>query len=478
VRRFTEACAAAAAELVPVAANPIDALWTDRPPVPMAQVSLQPASLAGEEASAKIARLQAGLAEKKIDAAVLTQTDSVAWLLNIRGGDVEHNPVALSYAMLPAQGKPELFIDGRKLSNSVRAALAEIADPRELSTLTAALGELGGKRVLIDPQTVSEAVAAAVKAAGGFLVEGSDPVALPRARKNATEIKGIHKAHIRDGAAMVRFLAWFDREGASGRYDEMALADKLRDFRADTAKKDNSELVDVSFETISGAGPNGAIIHYRVTPESSRMLHSGELYLIDSGAQYRDGTTDITRTVSTGNPTAEMRDRFTRVLKGHIALARARFPVGATGAQLDSFARAALWQGGLDYDHGTGHGVGAFLSVHEGPVRIAKAGSVPLEPGMLLSNEPGYYKTGAYGIRTENLVLVLPPETIAGGERPMLSFETVSFAPIDLRLVEPQMLTLDEREWLNAYHAAQPDKLGHLLDVAERAWLAEATRPI
>ncbi|MEJ0013394.1 MAG: aminopeptidase P family protein [Bauldia sp.] len=478
VRRFAEACETAEAALVPVTANPLDALWRDRPAAPMAPVSLQPAALAGEEAAAKIARLQAGLAERKIDAAVITQADSVAWLLNVRGGDVAHNPVALAYAVLPAAGKPELFIDGRKLSNSIRATLAEIADPREPAALTAALTELGGKRVLIDPQTTSQAVAGAVTAAGGMLVEGSDPVVLPRARKNATEIAGIRRAHVRDGAAMVRFLAWFDREGASGRYDEIALSDKLREFRADTATKDGSELVDLSFDSISGAGPNGAVIHYRASPESARVLRPGELYLIDSGAQYRDGTTDITRTISTGNPTPEMRDRFTRVLKGHIGIATARFPVGASGAQIDSFARRALWEAGLDFDHGTGHGVGAFLSVHEGPARISKVSTVPLEPGMLLSNEPGYYRTGAYGIRIENLVLVLPPQEIAGGERPILSFETVSFAPIDTRLVDAALLTAEERAWLNAYHTALPAKLGHLLGADDKAWLLAATKPI
>jgi Xaa-Pro aminopeptidase len=277
---------------------------------------------------------------------------------------------------------------------------------------------------------------------------------------------------------MVRFLAWFDREGASGRYDEIALAERLREFRAETAVRDGSELVDTSFDTISGAGPNGAIIHYRATPESARKLEPGELYLLDSGAQYRDGTTDITRTIATGTPTAEMRDRFTRVLKGHIGIATAKFPVGTSGAQLDPFARRALWDAGLDFDHGTGHGVGAFLSVHEGPARISKLGTTPLEPGMLMSNEPGYYKPGAYGIRIENLVLVQPADRVGGAERPMLAFETVSFAPIDTRLVEPGLLTADERAWLNTYHAGLAGRLGHLLGDHERDWLGNATRPV
>jgi Xaa-Pro aminopeptidase len=480
VRRFAEVCTAAGAEFAAVDSNPIDALWHDRPAPPLAQVSLQPVTFAGEEAASKIARLQAGLAEKKVHAAILTQADSIAWLLNIRGGDVAHNPVPLSYAILPAAGKPELFIDGRKLSNSVRTAISELADPRTPAELIPALAQLGHQhaRVLIDPNSASAAVGAAIAAAGGSVVEGSDPVVLPRAKKNATEIAGIRAAHIRDGAAMVRFLAWLDREGANGTYDEIALAAKLEALRAETAQRDGSELVDTSFESISGAGPNGAIIHYRVTPETSRKLTPGELYLIDSGAQYRDGTTDITRTVATGTPTHEMRDRFTRVLKGHIAIATARFPVGATGAQLDPFARRALWDAGLDFDHGTGHGVGAFLSVHEGPARISKVGGAPLEPGMLLSNEPGYYKVGAYGIRIENLVLVQPAGKIAGSERPMLSFETVSFAPIDPRLIDVALLSPDERAWLNAYHAAIPAKVGHLLDEAERDWLAQATRAV
>ncbi|HEY5082472.1 MAG TPA: aminopeptidase P family protein [Bauldia sp.] len=480
VRRLAETCRSAGADFVAVAQNPIDALWADRPAPPLAQVWLQPVAFAGEEASTKIARLQAGLVEKQIDAAVLTQADSIAWLLNIRGGDVAHNPVPLSFALLPATGKPQIFVDARKLSNSVRAALSEIAEPREPDELLMALRDLGKRqaKVLVDASSASEAIAGALRVAGGTLIEGSDPVVLPRARKNAAEIAGSRRAHIRDGAAMVRFLAWLDREAASGKYDEIAVAEKLRAFRAETARQDGSELVDLSFDTISGAGPDGAIIHYRVTPETTRKLAPGELYLVDSGAQYRDGTTDITRTIAIGTPTAEMRDHFTRVLKGHIAIATARFPVGASGAQLDTLARAALWQAGLDFDHGTGHGVGSFLSVHEGPARISKLGTVPLEPGMILSNEPGYYKVGAYGIRIENLVLVSPPEAIPGGDRPMLSFETFSLAPIDRRLIQPALLDAGEIGWLDAYHARLQPELGRLLDADENAWLAWASEPI
>jgi len=478
VRRFAEAAASAGAELVPVTTNPLDAIWDDRPETPLGAVALHPIELTGEEATAKIARLQDELKAKKADAAILTQADSIAWLLNIRGSDISHNPVALAYLVLPAGDRPQLFIDSRKLSNSVRDALSAVAEPVAPSEFLPALGTLAGKRVLIDPQTASAAIATRLADAGATPVEASDPVVLPRARKNATEIAGTRRAHLRDGAAMTRFLAWFDREALTGLYDEMQLAEKLRDFRAETARRDGSELVDLSFDTISGAGPNGAIIHYRVTPETNRTLRPGELYLIDSGAQYRDGTTDITRTLSTGTPTAEMRDRYTRVLKGHLAIATARFPVGTTGAQLDPFARRALWEAGLDFDHGTGHGVGVFLAVHEGPARIAKTGTAPLEPGMILSNEPGYYKVGAYGIRIENLELVTPATAIPGGERPMMGFETLTFAPYDRRLIDVAMLTADEIAWVDAYHASLPGKLGHLLDASEKEWLTAATRAL
>jgi Xaa-Pro aminopeptidase len=477
VRRFTDAAKSAGAGLVPVEANPIDALWLDRPAPPLGAVALHPASLAGEEAAAKIARLQSLVAAKNADAAVLTQPDSIAWLLNIRGADVAHNPTALAFAVLPAAGRPALFIDGRKLSNSVRTALASLAEIEAPASLAAGLAALGGKRVLLDPQATADAIRKMIADAGGTIVEGQDPVALPKARKNETELAGMRRAHLRDGAAMVRFLRWLD-EAPPGTVDEIAAAERLRAFRAEAAAKDGMELVDLSFDTISGAGPNGAIVHYRVTPETNRRLESGSLYLVDSGAQYRDGTTDITRTVAVGAPSAEMRERFTLVLKGHIAIATARFPVGASGAQLDTLARIALWKAGCDYDHGTGHGVGAFLSVHEGPARISKMGSVPLEAGMVLSNEPGYYKAGAYGIRTENLVIVTPPAAIPGGDRDMLGFETLTLCPIDRRLVDIALLTADEIAWFDAYHAWVKASLTPLLDAANRDWLTAATTPL
>ena len=360
VRRFTEICKAAGAEFVPVADNPIDRLWRERPAPPLGAVVLHPLEFAGEAASDKIARLQQAIAEQKADAAVITQGESIAWTFNIRGSDIAHNPVVLAFAILPAAGKPSLFIDGRKLTNTVRAALGELAEINEPAALAAGLAALGDARarVVLDPQATADAVAATIREHGGTIVEGADPAVLPKARKNATELAGTRRAHIRDGAAMVRFLAWLDRAGLTGTVDEIAAADKLREFRADTARRDGSELVDIAFETISGAGPNGAIVHYRVTPETTRPIAPNTLYLVDSGGQYRDGTTDITRTVAIGTPTAEMRDRFTRVLKGMIAVATARFPVGATGAQLDTLARQWLWQAGVDFDHGTGHGVG------------------------------------------------------------------------------------------------------------------------
>jgi Xaa-Pro aminopeptidase len=480
VRRFEEVCEAAGAALVPLAANPVDAIWDDRPSPPLASVTLYPTGLAGESSADKIGRIRKSLTERHVDAAVLTQADSIAWLFNIRGADVAHNPVALSFAILPKDGRPTLFIDGRKLSNAVRDMLSasiDIGEPQEFPSALTALGKAGAK-VLLDPQAAASAVGSALEESGAKLVEGSDPVALPKARKNEAELAGARRAHIRDGAAMVRFLAWLERSAPGGGIDEIAAAKKLEELRSDTARRDGAELAEISFDTIAGAGPNGAIVHYRVTRKTARPLEAGSLFLVDSGGQYRDGTTDITRTVAIGAPTPEMRDRYTRVLKGHIAVGTARFPSGTSGAQLDGLARVALWQAGLDFDHGTGHGVGAFLSVHEGPARISKAGSVPLETGMILSNEPGYYRTGAYGIRIENLVTVTLPAAIEGGDRPMHAFETLSLCPYDRRLIDLALLTAEERAWIDAYHARLPASLARLLDEADRAWLTAACQPL
>jgi Xaa-Pro aminopeptidase len=479
VRRYAEACRSAGAELVALAENPLDAIWPDRPPPPLGAVSLHPVKFAGEPSATKLERLRAALAEKKVDAAVLTQADSIAWAFNIRGADIAHNPAPLAFAILRTGGRPSLFVDGRKLSNSVRAELSELAEISEPGTLDAALQALGRDKasVLLDPQTAAEAIRAAIADPGGTIIEAQDPVVLPKARKNDVELAGARAAHIRDGAAMVRFFAWLDGI-PPGSVDEIEAAEALRKFRADAAKRDGSELVDISFDTISGAGPNGAIVHYRVTPATSRKLDDNSLYLVDSGAQYHDGTTDITRTVAIGSPTPEMRERFTRVLKGHIAIATARFPVGTTGAQLDSLARTWLWQAGLDYDHGTGHGVGSYLSVHEGPASISKRGASPLEPGMIISNEPGYYKVGSYGIRIENLVIVTPPAAIPGGDRDMLGFETLSLCPIDRRLIDRDLLSPDEIASIDSYHAKLLPILSRLLDSKETDWLAAVSAPL
>jgi Xaa-Pro aminopeptidase len=480
VRRLEAACKEAGAELVAVDENPVDRIWADRPSPPLGAVSLHPVELAGETAADKIARLQATLTDKKVDAAVLGQADSIAWTFNLRGADIAHNPVALAWAILPETGKPALFVDSRKLSNAVRAGLSAQADISEPDRLVAALTALGRDkaRVLVEPWSTAQAVAATIVEAGGEVVEGADPAALPKARKNETEIAGARNAHVRDGAAMIRFLAWLDTHAETGELDEITAAGRLATFRAETAAADGVELIDLSFDTISGAGPNGAIVHYRVSPETSRRLEPGSLYLVDSGAQYRDGTTDITRTVPVGAPTPEMRDRFSRVLKGMIAIATLRFPAGTTGLQIDAFARRSLWEAGLDYDHGTGHGIGSFLSVHEGPASISRRGEAPLEPGMILSDEPGYYRTGAYGIRIENLVLVTPPAPISGGEREMLGFETLTLCPIDRRLIARDLLTAAEIAWIDVYHAAIPGAVGRLLDDDERAWLATKTAPL
>jgi Xaa-Pro aminopeptidase len=393
----------------------------------------------------------------------------------VRGGDVPRTPFPLGFALLHADGHVDLYMDRRKIPARTVAWLGNavtLAPPEELGPALDALGKTG-KRVLIETSTAPLWAATRLKAANATLVRDADPVALPKACKNPVELEGIRVAHRRDGAAVSRFLAWLARESVGGRLREIEVSDRLQKMRQETGK-----LRDLSFDTISGAGPNGAVVHYHASPATERTLEPGSLYLVDSGGQYRDGTTDITRTVAIGTPSAEMRDRFTRVLKGHIALALARFPAGTTGSQLDSLARYALWQAGLDYDHGTGHGVGAYLSVHEGPQRISKvASAVALQPGMIVSNEPGYYKAGAYGIRIENLLAVREAR-IAGADRRYLEFETLTLAPIDLACVEPALLGEPERTWLNAYHQRVRDTVAPQVDAETRQWLEEATRAI
>lgn len=475
VKRLAEACARAGAELVPVDGNPLDAVWEDRPQPPLGQVRVHGQEFAGEAAEEKIARMAAEVRRAGGDAFVLTQPDSIAWLFNIRGSDVSHTPLPLSFAILPREGRPQIFIDGRKLTNASRDHLEALADIVGPDGLTGALSALGaaGATVLVDPDWAGDALASAVLAAGGKVKHGADPVTKAKAVKNAAEIAGARAAHLRDGAAFARFLCWLDGAASAGGLDEIAVAERLEAFRAETGK-----LKEISFDSISAAGPNAAICHYHVDRSSNLPIPADSLFLIDSGAQYEDGTTDITRTIAVGEVPQEHKRHFTLVLKGHIAIATARFPVGTSGAQIDALARIALWKAGLDFDHGTGHGVGSYLSVHEGPQRIAKTGHAPLEPGMIVSNEPGYYRDGSHGIRIENLELVTPATAIEGGERPMLGFETLTLAPIDRRAVVVEMLSAEERAWVDAYHARVLREIGPLVDEATRAWLERATAPL
>jgi Xaa-Pro aminopeptidase len=471
--RLRKACEAAGAELVAVDDNPIDALWRERPAPPAGAVSLHDLKFAGESAPDKLKRVRAELARLRADALVVSDPQNVAWAFNIRGADVAHTPLALAFALIPREGRPSLYIDAGKLSSDVRQALEGIAEVRAAADLARDLGALKGQTVRLDQASAADALTRIVTEGGGKPVRGSDPITLMKAVKNHAEIAGARAAHRRDGAAMTRFLAWFERQAPGGKLTEIDAVEALESFRRETGM-----LKDISFPTISGSGPNGAIVHYRVTRKTNRTIGMDELFLVDSGAQYEDGTTDITRTVVVGTPSEEMRDRFTRVLKGHIAIATAVFPESTTGAQLDPLARTALWQAGLDFDHGTGHGVGSYLSVHEGPARISKLGHAPLRRGMILSNEPGYYKTAAYGIRTENLVLVIAEPEPAGAEKPLNAFETLTLAPIDRRLIDTRMLTAKERAWIDSYHARVAETIGPLVDADTRGWLEAATRPL
>jgi len=472
--KLAKAASAAGATLVPADPNPIDAVWSDRPAPPLGPVTVHDLKFAGEPAAEKLARVQAEIAKLKAEALVVSDPHNVAWTFNIRGSDVSHTPLPLAFATVPREGRASVYIDGRKLSNEVRDYLEALADVREPATFEADLKALAAAKaaVRLDAATAADALARLIGNAGGTITRAADPITLMKAVKNETEIAGTRAAHARDGAAVANFLAWFDREAPKGELTEIDAVAALETFRRNTGL-----LRELSFPTISGAGPNGAIVHYRVTRATNRTISPGELFLVDSGAQYQDGTTDITRTISVGTPTADMRERFTRVLKGHIAIARAVFPDGTTGAQLDSFARQFLWAAGVDFDHGTGHGVGSYLSVHEGPARISKLGTAPLRRGMILSNEPGYYKAGSYGIRIENLVLVTKAE-VAGAEKEVNAFETLTFAPIDRRLIDPALMTQDEIGWLDAYHARVAEKLLPLVDAGTRDWLAAATRPL
>jgi Xaa-Pro aminopeptidase len=468
-----EAAKKAGAALVPVEGNPADAVWPDRPPAPAAPILPHGLEFAGRSAADKRRSVGEALAKDKTDAAVLTLPEAVAWLLNVRGGDVPRTPLPLSTAIVHADGSVDWFVDPRKIGAELEGHLGAEVRRHPPAALAGALAALAGKTVRLDPATAAQWFFDRLEAAGATIRREADPTRLAKACKNEVELAGFRAAHRRDGAAVSKFLAWVAVEAPKGGVSERAAADRLERFR-----RESNLLRDLSFDTISGAGPNGAIVHYRVTESTDRRLAPGELYLVDSGGQYPDGTTDVTRTVAIGAPTAEMRRHFTLVLKGHIALATARFPAGTTGSQLDAIARLALWREGLDYDHGTGHGVGHYLSVHEGPQRISKLpNTVALQPGMVVSNEPGYYKTGAYGIRIENLVAVaVVGRTESGADQ--LGFETLTLAPIDRALVDPVLLTGEERAWLDAYHARVRAEIGPQLDAAARAWLEAATAPL
>ncbi|AYO79582.1 aminopeptidase P family protein [Sphingobium yanoikuyae] len=474
VKQATETLAQKGAELVAVDTNPVDAVWPDRPAPSDAKLVVHEDRYAGKNAAEKRADIADWLVSKKADAAVLSALDSIAWAFNIRGKDVERTPVALAYAIVHADATADLYVAPEKMDEAVAKHLGNAVRIHDRAAFADALADLQGKTVVADPERAVAAIFEALDAGGAQILSLRDPAVLPKAIKNDTEIAGHKAAQERDGAALSRFLHWIAVEAPKGGLTELSASDRLEAFRKDTGL-----LEDLSFDTISGAGPNGAVVHYRVEEKTNRPIETGSFYLVDSGGQYRDGTTDVTRTIAIGSPSEEMKQRFTLVLKGHIALARAVFPVGTRGGQLDVLARQYLWAQGLDYAHGTGHGVGSFLSVHEGPQRIATfgGGDEPLVAGMILSNEPGYYKTGEYGIRIENLVLV-EERAIAGGEKPMLGFETLTFAPIDRNAIATDLLDAGERAWVDAYHAQVLAVVGPQLDGEALAWLQSACAPL
>ncbi|WOK37848.1 aminopeptidase P family protein [Sphingomonas sp. C3-2] len=478
VEQAKKALAERGAELVAVDTNPVDKIWPDQPEPSKAKLVVHPEELAGRNAHDKRQEIADWLQEKNADAVVLSALDSIAWTFNIRGKDVERTPVALAYAVVHKDGTADFYVAPEKMADDVAKHLGNAVRVHDRAAFARDLAALKGKHVVVDPERAVSAIFAGLEAAGAIVHAMREPVVLAKAIKNPVEIAGHRAAQARDGAAVSKFLRWLSVAAPKGGQTEISAQDKLLAFREETGL-----LQDLSFDTISGAGPNGAICHYRVSEESNLPIEMNSLYLVDSGGQYRDGTTDITRTVPVGEPTQEMRDRFTRVLKGHIALARAHFPAGTRGGQLDTLARQYLWEVGLDYAHGTGHGVGSFLSVHEGPQRIAmsaggQAGTdEPLRAGMILSNEPGYYKAGEYGIRIENLVLVVERD-IPGAEKPVLGFETLTFVPIERRLIDVSMLSPAERQWVDAYHAKVVDIVGPQLDGDDKAWLTAQCAPL
>ena len=478
VKQATAQLAAKGAELVAVSRNPIDAVWSDRPEPSKARLTVQPDEYAGKGSAEKRHDMADWLHQEGADAAVLAALDSIAWTFNVRGQDVTHTPVALAFAMVHADGTADLFIEGEKVGDDVRAHLGNGVRLHERHEFEPYLKSMAGKLVAVDPELSVAAISQALEQGGARILSRRDPAVLPKAVKNPVEIAGQKAAHARDGAAVSRFLKWIEEEAPKGGVDEMIAAEKLLGLRQQLGG-----LKDLSFDTISAFGPNGALPHYKGTAESNLPFTPGTLYLVDSGGQYQDGTTDITRTVPVGQPTAEMVDRCTRVLQGHIAIATATFPKGTRGSQLDSFARRPLWEVGCDFAHGTGHGVGAFLAVHEGPQRIAPVGSSqsggdePLQAGMIISNEPGYYKQGEYGIRIENLVLVVE-KPVAGGDKETLGFETLTYVPIEKKLIDAKMLSNRELDWLNDYHAKVLALIGPQLEGEDKAWLERQCAPL
>jgi len=473
VAQLEKAAASAGGSLVAVSANPIDALWADRPAPPMAAVKAHPGAYAGEDTASKLERIRKALEEAKVDALVVSDPHALAWTFNVRGGDVEHTPLPLGYAIVPREGRPTVFLAPEKITNEAGDAIGAVGEIAPPAALESQLKKLGAAKatVRLDSTTAASALATLIREAGGTPDAGADPTALMKARKNAAELAGARNAHLRDGAVMANYLSWLAREAPKGRLTEIDAVAALESERLKTGL-----LKDVSFTTIAGAGPNAALPHYRVTEASNRVIEPG-IFLVDSGGQYEDGTTDITRTIVIGEPTAEMRDRYTRVLKGHVAISRLVFVKGTSGAQLDAFARLPLWQGGFDFDHGTGHGVGSYLSVHEGPQRLSKLGTTPLEPGMILSNEPGYYKEGHYGIRIENLIVV-EERQIPGGERAIYGFETITWSPYERALIDTGLLDAGEIAWIDAYHAKVWGKIGPLVEGEAKKWLENACRPL
>lgn len=466
-------------ELVPLETNPVDAIWEDQPAPPLTPVEIQPVAFAGELAKDKLVRLAAAIEEDGATHAVLTDPSSIAWAFNIRGNDVPHTPLALGFAILAADGSHRLFMDRAKFSREAEAYLTQLAEPHQPDAFEPAIANLAtqGARIALDPVLAAEKLRMLVEANGGTVVPAADPARIPRATKNRAELEGSRAAHRRDGAAIAGMLCWLDRQ-QPGETDEIRAVEALENFRRRAGEETQMPLRDVSFETISGSGPNGAVIHYRVSRATNRKLGDGELFLLDSGAQYQDGTTDITRTVPIGKPSDEMRERYTLVLKGLIGLSTLRFPAGTRGSDIDAVARLALWGHGLDYAHGTGHGVGSYLAVHEGPQRIARTGTEKLREGMILSNEPGYYKEGHYGVRLENLIVVKPAAQIEGGDIAMHSFETLTLAPFHQRMIVPELLSPVERDWLDAYHARVLAEIGPAVHGDVLAWLEQACAPL